>query len=310
MTSFLQGPHEYFIPTTPQRDADGRGRARTWSWPDNAVEVPLQRLRDLDFDVVVLQRMREMTLLQKWARRRAGVDIPALYVEHNAPHGSGAFADHPLASQSNIPVVHVTHFNQLMWDCGRASTAVVEHGVVDPGYQYSGVLKRAAVVINDPIRRGRAVGSDLLPHFAMAAPLDVFGMNVSGLQHSPAGRQGVLRTFEDLPQDRMHRTMSHCRAYVHTTRSTSLGLSLIEAMHLGMPVVALGTTEAPRAVPALAGVVSTRVDDLVSALQSYIADRDLATAVGQRAREWAIERYGLKTVLANWNTLLGHAVCG
>ena len=39
------------------------------------------------------------------------------------------------------------------------------------------------------------------------------------------------------------------RCYVHPFRWTSLGLSLIEAMHLGMPVVALATTEVPDAVP-------------------------------------------------------------
>ena len=44
-------------------------------------------------------------------------------------------------------------------------------------------------------------------------------------------------------------------------RWTSLGLSLLEAMQLGMPVVALATTEATVAVPPEAGVVSNDVHD-------------------------------------------------
>jgi hypothetical protein len=41
-----------------------------------------------------------------------------------------------------------------------------------------------------------------------------------------------------------------------------------------------------------------------------LADRDLATTVGQRAREWALEHYGLKAFLEHWNVLLGQAVGG
>lgn len=33
--------------------------------------------------------------------------------------------------------------------------------------------------------------------------------------------------------------MARRRVYLHTARWTSLGLSLLEAMHLGMPVVAV-----------------------------------------------------------------------
>ena len=54
----------------------------------------------------------------------------------------------------------------------------------------------------------------------------------------------------DLPQDRLHTEMARRRVYLHPVRWTSLGLSLIEAMMLGMPVVALATTEAAVDVPA------------------------------------------------------------
>jgi glycosyltransferase involved in cell wall biosynthesis len=83
-----------------------------------------------------------------------------------------------------------------------------------------------------------------------------------------------------------------------------LGLSLIEAMHLGMPVVALATTEAPEAVPGQAGVVSTRVDVLADAIKRYVADRERAQAAGQAARAAALRRYGLERFLRDWEELL------
>ena len=303
-TSFVQGEHDYVLPVTPGRDSDGVGRARTWDWPASVVERTPAQLRDEDFDVVLLQRPHELELAERWTGRRPGRDVPAVYVEHNTPGGEVPFTRHPLADQAEIPIVHVTSFNRLFWDCGSAVTDVVEHGIVDPGHHYSGDWARAAVVVNDPVRRWRAVGTDLLPALSRVAALDVFGMNV----HQLDGALGIpgdrLWTFEDLPQDQMHRELARRRVYLHTARWTSLGLSLLEAMHLGMPVVALATTEAVSAVPPEAGVVSTRPEELAAAVWRFIHDPSEAQAVGARAREVALARYGLGRFLADWDARL------
>jgi glycosyltransferase involved in cell wall biosynthesis len=309
-TSFVQGGHDYVLPLTPGRDADGLGRARTWDWPGTVIEVPYHELRDADLDVVLLQRPHELELAERWTGRRPGRDLPAFYVEHNTPGGDVPFSRHPLADQSEVPVVHVTHFNRLFWDCGTARTDVVEHGIVDPGHRYSGELARAAVVVNDPVRRGRAVGTDLLPGLSEAAPLDVFGMRVDGLG-AVLGLPGErLATFEDLPQHRLHPELARRRVYVHTSRWTSLGLSLLEAMHLAMPVVVLAATEAVDAVPPGAGVVSSRPEELAAAVALFLADAAEARAVGEEARRAALGRYGLGRFLADWDErLLAASAC-
>jgi glycosyltransferase involved in cell wall biosynthesis len=304
-TSFVQGGHEYALPVTPGRDADGLGRARTWQWPASAVEVPPEDLAKLDLDLVVLQRPHELDLATRWTGRRPGVDLPAVYLEHNTPGGDVPYTRHPMAD-AGIPIVHVTHFNRLFWDCGSAPTYVIEHGIVDPGHRYSGEWPRAAVAINDPVRRGRAVGTDLLPGLAQAAPLDVFGMRVGLLRDRGGVPADRLRTFDDLDQASMHREMARRRVYVHTARWTSLGLSLLEAMHLGMPVVALATTEVVAAVPQRAGVVSTRPEELAEGVRRFVHDPQAAQVAGNAAREAALERYGLARFLADWDALLAH----
>jgi hypothetical protein len=298
-TAFVQGPHTYLVPVTPARDADGRGRAQTFDWPPNAVEIPPAALAQEHVDVVVLQRPQELELAQRWLGRRPGRDVPAVYVEHNAPRGDVPNSRHPLADQSDVPVVHVTPFNELFWDCGRAPTLVIEHGIPDPGHRYTGELRRAAVVINEPVRRGRVTGTDLLPRFAAEARLDLFGMAVSKLP-----RHGRIATYEDLPQERMHTEIARRRVYLHPIRWTSLGLSLLEAMYLGMPVVALATTEVVEAVPADAGVLSTRVDVLAEALRTFLADGDLARHTGLAGRAAAARRYSLDRFITDWDQLL------
>ena len=263
-------------------------------------ELPPERLRDEPFDVVLLQRPHELEhLCEAWTGRRPGADVPAVYVEHNAPQGRIAEMRHPVADREDLLLVHVTHFNALFWDAGATPTRVVEHGIVDPGERYSGELPRAAVVINEARRRARVTGTDLLERFARAAPLDLFGMDAASLDNGNG-----LRAIDDLPQDALHTEMARRRLYLHPIRWTSLGLSLLEAMHLGMPVVALGTTEVHEAVPPEAGVVSTRVDVLAAAARRLVDDPEEAAERGRAARAAALERYGLARFLADWDEVL------
>jgi glycosyltransferase involved in cell wall biosynthesis len=294
-TAFVQGDHQYLVPVLADRGPDGHGRARTWDWPESVVERTPGELRDEDLDVVLLQRPHELhELCEAWTGRRPGRDIPAIYLEHNAPQGRINDLRHPAADRDDLVVAHVTHFNDLFWDCGSAPTRVIEHGVLDPGHRYTGELERAAVVINEARRRRRVTGTDLLPRLERGGvPLDLFGIDAA-----------ALGGIEDLPQERLHLELARRRCYVHPIRWTSLGLSLIEAMMLGMPVVALATTEAVTAVPPAAGVVSTHVDALVRAARAFLADPAQARAAGEAGRTYALERFGADRFLAEWDDLL------
>ncbi|GIH31191.1 glycosyl transferase [Microbispora amethystogenes] len=298
-TSFVHGGHEYLVPLTPDRGPDGRGRAETYPWPETVREVPHDRLAAEDVDLVVYQRPHEIELAREWLGR----DVPGVYVEHNTPAGDVPKTRHPLADRNDIPLVHVTHFNDLFWDSGRAPTHVIEHGVVDPGHLYSGELARAGVVVNEPIRRWRVAGTDLLPTFATGAPIDVFGMQVANLP-AKLGLDGAMEAFEDLPQSAMHTELARRRVYLHPYRWTSLGLSLIEAMMIGMPVVALATTEAVEAVPPEAGVVSTKIPSLLRALDRFANEPELAAQAGKAARAAALTRYNLDRFHTDWDRLL------
>jgi hypothetical protein len=302
-TAFLQGRHRYLLPVVPDRGADGLGRARTWQWPASAVERTPQDLRDEHIDAVILQRPRDLELVERWTGRRPGIDMPAIYLEHNAPEPHPVLSRHVMADRSDIPVVHVTHFNELFWDSGAAHTMVIEHGVVDPGPRYTGEVPHAGLVVNEPARRGRMVGADLFPAFAEVGPLDLFGMPDLAASPAQAGSWGI-HTHGDIPQDQMHSELARRRLYLHTTRWTSLGLALIEAMHLGMPVVALDSTEAREAVPADGGVVSTNVAVLQEAMRYYLKDPDAARAAGAVARDYALSRYGLARFLQDWDDAL------
>jgi glycosyltransferase involved in cell wall biosynthesis len=304
-TGFVQGTHDVLLPVVPDRGPDGRGRAQTWDWPERAIEVPAAHLGRTDFDVAVLQRPRELELVAEWTGRRPGVDVPAVYVEHNTPHGPAASTVHLLAEQAAIPIVHVTHFNRLMWDNGSAPVEVIEHGVMDPGYLYTGERTAVAAVVNEPVRRWRVAGTDTLVELSTQVPVEVFGMGMTALRERASSLAAV---HENLSQDALHEALGRCRAYFHPYRWTSLGLALIEAMMIGLPVLAWTATAAPDAVPAGTGVLSTDPAELAAAARRWLHDPEEARRVGLAAREHALARFGLDRFLGDWDRLLKEVV--
>jgi hypothetical protein len=304
-TAFVQGRHTYLLPVTPDRGPYGLGRARTWQWPSSVLELSPAELAGAEVDLVLLQRPEELELARQWLRRTPGVDLPAIYLEHNTPDAAPVNQRHPMADQRVIPLVHVTHFNDLYWDSGRAETVVIEHGIPDPGERYTGELARIGVVINDPLRRGRVVGADLLGRFSEVAPLDLFGMRVSDfVEQASLGPESIVAHEDLTTQDVMHGQLARRRVYLHPMRWTSLGLSLIEAMLLGMPVVALAGTEAVDVVEPSCGVISTDIRRLVTGARELLAEPEAARLAGKAARAVALQRFGLARFLSDWDRLL------
>ena len=310
LTSLVQGSHEYLLPVLPDRGPDGRGRARTWDWPAGAREVTPEALHEEEIDVVLLQRPHEVDLVERWTGRRVGVDLPVVYLEHNAPTEHAVRSEHPSLHDDRLHgvlVAHVTAFNAMAWDCGDHPTTVVEHGIPDPGPRYTGADASLAVCVNEPVRRWRVAGSDVVLDLAGCFPVSVYGMASDELG-TVAEQQGVAgldrSRCHDLPQAELHDAMARHRAYLHPYRWTSLGLSLIEAMLLGMPVLALSTTEVPEAVPAGAGLVTNDLSRLRAEARHLLHDPDEAAARGLVARTHALERFSLTRFLLDWDRIL------
>lgn len=299
--SFVRGRHAYLVPVTDDRVPDGRSQSHTLGWPENVVEIDPGALRDEPIDVVVLQRPHELDLVERWTGRRPGVDVPAVFVEHGAPRGPSIRVRHALADREDIPIVHITRSNQLRWDNGKAANTVIEHGIVDPGYRWTGTVPHAGTVINEPIRRRHVSGTDLLLRLSRSSPVDVFGKQA---QEMPAALDcEQITPQEALPQPEMRAALAERRVYLHTYLWTSAGSFLVEAMHLGMPVVAVAAPEIVDTVPPEAGVICKR-DAFSGAVAEFLADPDRARETGQAARRAAVRRYSLTRFLNEWDALL------
>jgi glycosyltransferase involved in cell wall biosynthesis len=154
--------------------------------------------------------------------------------------------------------------------------------ISDPGYGYTGEVARAAVLVDGPERRGRPVRDDLVLELARHLPVDVYGIGAGEL----------------------HADIARRRACVHTNPSTVLGLSLLEVMRLGLPVVPLASTETDRAVVAGVGVRAVDAVAMIAATRHLLTDPAAARELGRYARRAALVRDGLEHFLADWREVL------
>lgn len=296
-----QSRHNFYVPSKPERSGDYVGRWGHHPWGPNVIDVPAERVKDLRLDCVIYQLPRqyerERGLILSETQRR----LPAVYVEHEPPHEHATEKRHPVADDPNVLLVHVTHFNRLMWDNGRARTAVIEHGVIDHGSRWTGELARGVTAVNDISRRGRRGGYDIYLRARQAAPLDLIGMGSEGV---PGGLGEVLH--RDLPV-----FTGRYRFYFQPMRYVSLGLAVCEAMMAGLPVVGVGTAEMVRAVPdGVAGYVDTAIEPLLDRMRELVASPALARELGRRARLHARERYHVARFVRDWEKVLAEVTGG
>lgn len=277
----------------------------TSPWPDSVTVVSSEDVRANPPDVVVIQRLEEIDCCRNLLGFEPGRDRPAIFCEHNVPRRDIPSAAHPLADRDRWLIVHVTGVNALLWDCGRTPTKVVGHGVPDPGARYLGDLDWAAFVVNEPVRRCRLVGTDLIPLVAPDVGVDVFG--IDGNLLIAAQPEWNLRFGGNLSQQELWDAVARDRVYLHLNRWTSLGLSLIEAMLMAMPVAVLAMTEAASLPPDI-GVVSSDPQQLRRRVRELIDDPDDARRCGLLARAVALERFGMAAFLRGWDEAYEQAV--
>jgi hypothetical protein len=285
-------PHRFFVPVREGRPDGYAGKPP--DWPDNVEEIHADDVRRARFDVVITQSRRNWEIDRHEILSDPQRNLPTIAVEHDPPRRSPTEEPHYVDDPS-VLLVHVTHFNRLMWDNGRTPTTVIEHGVVvPPGVRYTGERPRGVVVVNNLGSRDRRVGPDVFERVRRDVPLDLYGMNAEAL-----GGRGELAAPE------LARIEATYRFFFNPIRWTSLGLAVCEAMMLGMPVVGLATTAMATTIEnGVTGYVDLDERELVRHMRRLLRDPAEAAALGAAARTVAERRFGIGRFVADWNSAL------
>lgn len=289
-----QAPHEFYVLSKPGRPPGYGGRCGHIPWGDNVHDLPVANVRGQEFDCILFQDDHQWEKDQYEFLTPAQRALPRIYLEHDPPRAHPTDTPH-LVDDPNVLLVHVTPFNELMWDNGRTPTRVIEHGVLVPdGVRYRGELERGLVISNHLGRRGRRMGPDLFLRARAELPLDLVGMAAE-----------ELGGIGEVQHSRLAAFAAHYRFLFSPIRYSSLGLSVIEAMMIGMPVVALATAEMATVIEDGAnGFSDTRFERLCDYMRELLRSPSLARDIGQAGRRRAQERFSIERFSADWDAAL------
>ncbi|MBF2048068.1 MAG: glycosyltransferase family 4 protein [Elainella sp. C42_A2020_010] len=292
-----QAPHEFYLPVKPGKPEGYGGCLGGFAWGDNVHDIAADDVRHQSFDCILFQSRRNYEIDQYEILSEAQRQLPRLYLEHDPPRQHPTDTQH-VVDDPNLLLVHVTHFNRLMWDSNRTPTCVIEHGVIVEDIEYSGDLARGLVVANGLRTRGRRLGSDVFQAARQQVPLDLVGMDAASL-----GGLG------EIPHAQLAAFQSRYRFFFHPVRYTSLGLAVCEAMMLGLPIVGLATTELVTVIQNnVSGYIDTNIDVLIQFMQELIADPDLAKRLGQQAKAQARARFNIQRFTQDWQNAFEQAI--
>ena len=288
--NLTQVPHDFYLVTDAARSMHHSGRSGLLPWGANVHEAPVETLQDMAFDVVMFQSRHEWDEAQHRELSEAQRRLPRIYIEHDPPQAHPTDSRH-WVDDPNVLLVHVTPFNALMWHSGATPTRVIDHGVLPlQTASYSGHVARGIVVVNNLQSRGRRLGLDVYRQVAERVPLTLYGMGSEAV-----GGAGEVQN------DRLPGVMAAHRFFFNPIRWTSLGLAIIEAMMVGLPIVGLATTELVTVIRnGENGFVDTRIEPLVDAMLQLLEKPELARELGAAARRTAQARFGIDRFVADW----------
>jgi glycosyltransferase involved in cell wall biosynthesis len=294
-----QAPHEFFVLSKPGRPPGYGGRCGHLPWGDNVHDLPVEAARDTQFDCILFQDDHQWEKDQYEYLTAAQRALPRIYLEHDPPRAHPTDTAH-LVDDPGVLLVHVTPFNELMWDNGHTPTRVIEHGVLVPnGVRYRGDLERGLVITNHLDRRGRRMGPDLFLQARAQVPLELVGMAAEELGGLGEIEHGQLPAFA-----------SRYRFLFSPIRYSSLGLAVIEAMMVGMPIVALATAEMATVIEnGVSGYADTNIATLVEHMQLLLREPGLARQLGEGAWRRARERFSIERFAADWDKALRDVTC-
>jgi hypothetical protein len=309
-----QAPHEFHVLAKPGRPPGYGGRCGPFPFGTNVHDLPVEQARTRAFDCILFQEDHQWEKDQYEFLTPAQRALPRIYLEHDPPaiavtggaapvRGGKPGTAWPtdtrhLVDDPGMLLVHVTPFNALMWDSGRTPTRVIEHGVAIPaGVRYAGDVARGLVITNHLARRGRRMGADLFAALRAELPLDLLGMAAHELGGLGEIDHPALPAF-----------IARYRFLFSPVRYSSLSLSTLEAMMVGLPVVALATTEMATVIEhGISGFAVTDTRQLASCMLALLNDAGLARRLGEGARRTALDRFSIDRFSADWDAALRYA---
>lgn len=284
--ALAQDDVDFFVP-----EGQNASFKAQFSTQNNVTEIAFADLKNLDFDLILFQdeasyQAKQFEVLSDQQRQ-----LPKIYLELNPPKQHPTNAKH-FIEDTDVQLVHINHYNALMWDNNELNVTVIENGVPENPLLFSGEKPVGVIVLEEFPADDRVTGMDIFRQVKEALPIEIIQIGVDDVSH------------QNLPEK-----LSSYRFLFCPDRYQSPQFSVFMAMMLGMPVVGLGTTALPTILEnEVSGFVHSDLNYLIGKMKNLLNDQKLAVHIGENAHQTAIQFYNSNRFLADWNQLFARTV--
>jgi len=241
-----------------------------------------------EFDLILCQNREQHFGKCKELSFKFG--IPIIVLDHTEPPPNAPkFSLQQLRSMRGHTHVYITEHNKQSW--GDESGIVINHGInTDVFKGWNGQNQSGVSVVNLFPERDIFCGWTVWQQVTNKIPVKLFGFN-------PSLNTKSINNVNELVSE-----LAQARFYLNTSQHSPVPMSMLEAMSVGCPVVTTDKQEISKIIePGVNGFISNNVDDLISACELLLNDHDLASRMGQNARQTIVDRFNLNKFCEEWN---------
>jgi len=284
--ALAQGDFEIYIP-----EGQNESFRKQFLSQKNVIETAISATKELKLDCILFQDKHSYQTAQYEVLSDQQRGLPKIYLEHNPPKQHPTNAKH-VVEDPHVHLVHVNHYNALMWDNNALPVTVIENGVPTDTVAFSGEKASGVVVLEENPADDRVTGHTIFRQVKEALPLEVIQI----------GKENI--TYQNLSEK-----ISQYRFLFCPDRYASPGFAVYQALMLGMPVVGLATTALPTIVSnKISGFADSDLNYLICKMQSLLDDHQLAVQIGSEAHKAALQHFSLGRFLLEWKQVLKNAV--
>ncbi|MGI4021834.1 MAG: glycosyltransferase [Janthinobacterium lividum] len=281
-----QGDFDIYIPS-----GQNESFRKQFSAQKNVIETDFEAIKEVLLDCILFQDEQSYTTAQFEVLSDQQRRLPKIYLEHHPPKQHPTNAKH-VVEDLDVQLIHVNHYNALMWDNNQVPVTVIENGVATETASFTGEKPSGVVVLEESPADNRVTGYDVFLQVKEVLPMDIIQI----------GKDNI--TYQNLPEN-----LSQYRFLFCADRYQSLPFTVYEALIIGMPVVGLATTDLSTIINnEISGFADSDLSYLILKMQYLLADPQAAVQIGSEARKLALPRFSLNRFLADWKQVIENAV--
>lgn len=252
----------------------------------------------LDIDIILSQnKFGQFQIAKQLARE---LHCPLISLEHTLPHMDWNASTRNERHMTGDINVFISDYSISKWDMTEANNVRVIRHCVDselfkPEEYASGRENRIISVVNDWINRDWCC--NFQGWYRVTKDLPTF----------PVGdTRGLSRPAKDVPE--LVSMYANSRIFINTSTISPVPSALLEAMSCGCACVTTATCMIPEIVEnGVNGFITNDEKEMRDYLELLLRDEDLATRLGEAARQTIIDKFGVDRFVSEWNEVFYQA---